>query len=139
MSVLLDETPVEVLALHVPASDWRLIVKARPNLLVEGPHDSTERLLAALASHSPTPVGDWRQSGETAEGATLIVRDVDRLTAQEQRELMDCMKGDEGPSIPRQIISTSATAVFPLIARGLFLEALYYRLNSVCLKIGEPS
>jgi hypothetical protein len=137
MSVLLDETPVEVRALRVPSSEWKLILRARPNLLVEGPHESTERLIAVLASHSPAPPDDWRHSTESAPDAALLVRDVDTLSAEDQRELMNRIKGDEGPFTPRQVISTSATPVFPLIERGLFLEALYYRLNSVRLTIGE--
>lgn len=130
-----DETPSEVLALHVEAFDWQLIVNTRPNLLVEGPQESTESLIAVLASVSPEPLRDWRLSAEGAAAPTLLVRDVDELTVEEQRQLMDRMRGTEGQPMPRQIISTSATAVFSLVERGLFLEDLYYRLNSIRLEI----
>lgn len=134
-----NETPAEVLALRVPAFDWQLIVTARPNLLVEGPQESIECLVAALASVSPEPLWDWRQSPKGAAATTLLVQRIDALTVDEQRQLMDRMRGGEGQPVPRQVISTSATAVFPLVEKGLFREDLYYRLNSMRLEIGATA
>ena len=132
-----SEMPAEILALDVQPSDWRVIVSARPNLLVEGPQANSERLIGILASLSPDPVRDWRQLADCLS-TTVLVRGVDALTPEEQRKLMHRLEGASGQPLPRQVISTSTRAVFPLVECGLFLSQLYYRLNSVRLQVGEP-
>jgi hypothetical protein len=131
------ETPPEILALHLPPCEWEIIVDARPNLLVEGPSSTTEGLIQVLASVSPEPWRDWRQAPPDAPlSTTLVVRDADALTPEEQRLLLDRLNGVGGQP-PRQIVSTSARPVFPLVERGVFLADLYYRMNSVRLPISE--
>lgn len=36
---------------------------------------------------------------------------------------------------PRQVICSTTTSLFPLVARGLFDETLYHRLNVVTVRI----
>jgi hypothetical protein len=48
----------------------------------------------------------------------------------------------DDPHGSKQVVSTTADSLFPRVARGLFDEALYYRLNvmrlSVALKARAP-
>lgn len=38
-----------------------------------------------------------------------------------------------------QIVSTTTSGLLPLVATGGFLEALYYRLNIICIDVTAPS
>jgi transcriptional regulator of acetoin/glycerol metabolism len=56
-----------------------------------------------------------------------VLRNVSALDGHGQAALLRWL--DAG----RQVISTTAHPLFPLITRGLFDEALYYRLNVTLL------
>jgi Sigma-54 interaction domain len=71
-------------------------------------------------------------SAETA--SVLILEDVETLTAEDQAELLARL---DGARSQLQIISTTEHSLFPLVARGLFDAALYYRLNVVLLRFRE--
>jgi predicted kinase len=47
-SVRKDEVPVELVELQVPTQEWRAILTARPNVLVEG-SDGRDRLVGTSA------------------------------------------------------------------------------------------
>jgi hypothetical protein len=60
---------------------------------------------------------------------TFIVRDVDELTPGDQRRFFDWSERAAGRS---QIISTSREPLLRYVKAGLFLDTLYYRLNTIC-------
>jgi hypothetical protein len=132
-----DKTQAQLGALDVSPQDWFVIISARPNVLVEGPERSTEVLIQALATAVHETMYDWNQPWPKDGRATVIVRAVDTLSDEEQRQVLDLLNDSGNGSPPRQVVTTSARPLFPLIHQGLFREDLYYRLNVVHLKIGE--
>jgi transcriptional regulator of acetoin/glycerol metabolism len=59
------------------------------------------------------------------------------LGRHEQAALLEWLDGER-----KQVVSTTVDPLFPLIARGLFDEALYYRLNVMLMRIdstGAPA
>jgi len=66
----------------------------------------------------------------TGECGALVLGNVCALDRHEQAALLRWL--DVGR---KQVVSATAQPVFPLIARGLFDEALYYRLNVMRLSI----
>jgi DNA-binding NtrC family response regulator len=59
----------------------------------------------------------------------LILRDVDALVHADQRRLLDWL----GNAVAVKVISTATASLLPRIARGGFLDSLYYRLNTICI------
>jgi hypothetical protein len=109
---------------------------ARVNLLVTGPDDLTNVFVKSLRSHIRNPVVVLR-GGESfalpsAPVGTLFLGDVGALTSEEQLRLHEWLE-----QRPRetQVISTSATALMPMVAAGSFLEGLYYRLNTIYIDV----
>jgi hypothetical protein len=62
--------------------------------------------------------------------ATLVVREVECLDGRQQSRLLSWLDEAHGA----QVISTSATAVYPRVERDRFSDALYYRLNHLCFE-----
>jgi hypothetical protein len=114
--------------------ELQILSTARPNVLVTGAPDAVERSLASLMPHLDMPVYDWtpdvlqRQQGEMK---TLVIHDVDALSAEHQVALSAWL---DRPAIGRtQVVSTTNAPLFPRVVAGLFLEELYYRLNTLVL------
>ena len=81
----------------------------------------------------------WQRSDEPfkrppRETATLILQDVAALGAADQNRLREWL---QEPTQHAQVVSMSATPVFPLVVRGLFDATLYYRLNVMLLRVTE--
>jgi hypothetical protein len=115
-------------------AEWQMLCAARPNVLVMGPADALEQLLAELTPHLGQPVCEWapdalRQS--PADVKTLVIRGVDALSSEQQRNLSAWL--ERSATTPPQVVSTATVPLFPRIAAGLFLEELYYRLNTLVL------
>jgi hypothetical protein len=118
---------------HSPL-EWHILKTACPNVLVTGPTDAVERSLATLWPYLEQPVccetPDTLLSS-SGDVRTFVIRDVDRLSASQQRQLALWLERSAATRI--RVVSTSAVSLFPLVAAGLFLEALYYRLNMLLL------
>ena len=63
---------------------------------------------------------------------TLLLRNVAALNRIEQERLRDWL----ARTSDTQVVATNTTPVFPLVERGAFLDALYYRLNMTYLEVG---
>jgi hypothetical protein len=111
--------------------DWRAMLTMRPNVLIEGPEAATEAVLRALRPHCAEPASDWGDMLGDQHPPTLIVREVAALTATDQQRLQQWLDSGERS----QVLSTTAQSLFSLVERGLFLEALFYRLNVVRLDV----
>ena len=106
------------------------------NLLLTGPADVADGFVKSLRPHLQDPVVILRAGQPFALPSTpvgtLFLADVGALTSEEQRRLHEWL---EERSICTQVISTWATSLMPMVAAGSFLEALYYRLNTIYIEI----
>ena len=108
--------------------DWRFLLSSRANVLLEGPDRAIERAVSVLSPHLRSPIQmcpHWAPQ-EVAREGTLILRDLETLSAQEQQNLLFWLD-DAGEQI--QVISLSTTPLFRRVLEGDFLDTLYYRLN----------
>lgn len=116
-------------------NDLQLARPRRTNLLLVGSPVATRLVLEMLDLGVREPVLTWRP-GQALElppagrAATLVLHDVDRLSAPEQHFVLGWL---EQPTGTIWIVSTTAESLWPLVQRGAFSEVLYYRLNTVCL------
>jgi hypothetical protein len=111
---------------------------SQQNVLLEGPEPAMKGFLDVLIPHVMAPVL-WDQPGVPRElrgdsHGTLILRDVGELSAEAQERVLHWLD-DVSLDGQLQIVSTSATPLFPLVERGSFDSRLYYRLNVVLLDL----
>jgi transcriptional regulator of acetoin/glycerol metabolism len=59
-----------------------------------------------------------------------VLRNVGALDQSNQSSLLRWLDGGQ-----RQVVSTTVHPLFPLVARGLFDEQLYYRLNTMLIRL----
>jgi len=117
--------------------DWECLCAGRHNVLLEGPDDSTGQLVRLLEPFLSKPVR-WRSlSAAFARPAercgTLVLQNVGTLGRSDQADLRRWLD-DSGERT--HVVSTTARALFPLVERGLFDEALYYRLSVMLFCVG---
>jgi hypothetical protein len=125
---LREETPDDRV---VSSVEWRTVVSGHQNLLLEGPQEWAAALLRHLAPLLELPVV-WATSAlpnalAAGHRGALILQDVAALRRDDQLTLFRWLN-DGG-----QVISATATPLFPLVVGGDFDEALYYRLNVIRL------
>lgn len=65
---------------------------------------------------------------------TLVIRDVDALTPEDQRKLCEWL---DSRSDRTQVVSTASAPLVPLVDSGQFDDALYYRLNMVYVDLTD--
>jgi hypothetical protein len=93
--------------------------------------------MAGLCPYLRAPLVEWHPQAmveppQEAVG-TLIVCGVDTLDLLQQERFLAWLHGHADV----QVISVAERPVFPLVARAEFLEALYYRLNVLCLVMAD--
>ena len=102
-----------------------------PNALVVGSSSVVRAAIAALLPHLPQPVSQYESGVSTPPFAnargTLVLWNVDLLDNGEQRRLFDVIE-DHRRLV---VMSVTPTGLFERVQRGEFIEALYYRLNTV--------
>lgn len=117
------------------SGEGRAILSARANaLLITGAASIGDELVRMLAPHVAAPVHTvigWPREGAPQQG-TLIIREVDRLSADEQQAMLTWLVETRKTV---QTISVCAEPLFPLVARGQFLCDLYYHLNIIYVQI----
>jgi hypothetical protein len=101
--------------------DSEILKAVDVNALIVGPDDSVEQFLAELQ-----PSAD-----------TLVIRHVDRLSGNQQKQLSRRL--ERATDAPHRVLSTTAVPLFELVTAGLFLEVLYYRLNTVLVDLRCPA
>jgi hypothetical protein len=135
------DAPSRAYALASSLTSELLAHTLRPNVLVIGPVARSEATVAAIVgalsalSMLSTPVQYWTPDSplpSPGDTTTIVIRDIATLSLSSQQAWLARMND---PHAHAQIIATSSIAVFPLVARGVFLEDLYYRLNTVLLDV----
>ena len=119
------------------AADWRRAAIAQHNMLLDGPEAHVQAVLRLLTPYLRNPV-TWLQRGisqtlPAEESCTLVMQNIAALDRQDQLRLRVWL--DE--SAHRQVVSTSAYPVFPLVDCGVFDATLYYRLSLVRVSVGQ--
>ena len=129
-SILAPGADLEVIA----TPEWASLCTRRPNVVLEGSPRWTESLVLFLAPHLRRPVS-WIRSEPFAppggECASLVVKNVASLS---QKAQVDLLRWLERSDERRQVVSTTEQPLFSLVERGLFDEALYYRLAVILLR-----
>jgi hypothetical protein len=118
----------------ISTPEWVSLCAARHNVLLEGSDESTESLVLFLAPYLCRPVV-WKPPHAPValpSGAcgALVLQNVGALSRPEQAELLRWL---DNSTDRKQVVSTTVQPLFPLVERGLFDEALYYRLNIMLL------
>jgi hypothetical protein len=120
---------------------YRVAPVLRANVLVVGPDDVLKHLLDAVLPSLREPISRLapRHSAllpAAGECATLIIENVGALPLHDQQHLFDWLTATVGRT---QIVSTTASTLLPLVESGAFVEALYYRLNIICIDMTSTS
>jgi Sigma-54 interaction domain len=107
----------------------------RVNLIVTGQDGVIEYLLDALLPDLREPVGRWCPGEQLllpppALIGTMIFQDIGAMPYDDQCRLLKWLDGAAGRT---QVVTTTSTPLIAQVARGSFIEALYYRLNIVCI------
>ena len=111
------------------------------NVLVVAPDDVITRVLDAAMPSLRQPIfrlapGESAILPAVGECGTLIIENVGALPLHDQQQLFDWLTATVGRT---QIVSTTVSALLPLVETGAFIEALYYRLNIICIDVTTTS
>ena len=120
------------------AAECRAVYLQHHNVLLEGPETAVEAVLPLLQPGLREPV-IWKHARgalelPTSHAGALILQEVASLTIDEQARLLEWL---EALTDRPQLVSTSSEPVFARVARGLFAESLYYRLNVVLMDLNS--
>jgi hypothetical protein len=121
-------------AAHV---DLLLMGMPRVNLLLIAPDGVVRYVLESLLLDLEEPIVH-RQAGERLvlppvdRDGTLILHEAGSLCPEDQLLLLDWLERAEGRT---QVVSTSSVPLLPRVHSGMFIDTLYYRLNTVCVDV----
>ena len=125
-----------------PPDGWRSLIGTRANVLVSGAADALAAFVSAARPAMREPVRSTAHFAlmhpEAARPAmlparTLILTDVNALDEAGQQWLMKWL--NEGNDADIQVISLTSAPLFALVESKRFDATLYYRLNTIHLKI----
>lgn len=111
--------------------EGRALAAGHPNVLVRGTRHECDRIVAALRSCFRQPIHTSLQSWRppvASGGGTFIMYDLETLASADQRELLSWLN-EEAARV--QMVGVTSAALFPLVEGAGFLDALYYRLNTL--------
>jgi hypothetical protein len=128
-------------------TDWQLSRAAdvvrllrglpRVNLLLMGVDSEMWPPLKMRLMQLDEPIVIWSPGRrlalpESTRTGTLVLNDVEALTRDDQRQLLEWLE-PAGRCV--RVISTTSVPLFTRLESGGFSETLYYRLNTVMLEI----
>ena len=101
---------------------------------------SVQVVISSLLPCVQSPIQYWdplviREPVASGYG-TLVVWELDRCDAEQQQWLLTWLSTRPEPA---QVISTASSHLFARVAYGAFLDALYYRLNTVRVELTNPT
>jgi hypothetical protein len=114
--------------------DLDLARATRANVLVVGADQAVSNALAVIVADVERTVVLDRSSeplrlpSPVRSAPTVVIRNVDRLTAEDQRELVDWLMVAQGHS---RVIATTSRSLVSMLDAQEFSATLYYRLNTV--------
>jgi hypothetical protein len=119
------------------ARELSLVGTARLNLLLVGGAEKVRLVLETQMSMFQTPVVSW-SPGEpfvlppVERTGALILHEVRSLSLHDQLQLLEWLAG----AVRRtQVISTTSAPLLPRVSARGFVDALYYRLNTVYIDL----
>jgi hypothetical protein len=117
--------------------DLQLLRMPRVNVLLVGPDGVVENVLDMVRPDLRKPIDVWHRGSPLvlptpSRAATFVLREIAGLAPDDQLRLVQWL--DTVPT-RAQIISTASAPLLPRVQCGRFLEALYYRLNTVCVDL----
>lgn len=129
-----------VAAVPAPAADedLRLARASRANVLLIGDDPQVSDAAAYLAGSAGSgTVTMWttvrlRLPRPATPEIVVIARRIDRLDPSEQQELLQWLTM---ASRATRVISTASASLWPMVCEGAFNPELYYRLNTVCIRV----
>ena len=111
--------------------EGRALAASHPNLVVRGTPEEAQLIVEALRPLFRPPVLEWVRGATPpagGEGGTFIIREMAQLSLHEQRNLLAWLN----ERLARvQMVGVTESALFPLTDGAGFLDALYYRLNTL--------
>ncbi len=111
--------------------EGRALAANHPNVVVRGTPEEAQQILDALRPLFRPPVREWRRGATpppAADGGTFIIREMEQLSLHEQRNLLAWLN----ERLSRvQMVGVTQSALFPMSDGAGFLDALYYRLNTL--------
>ena len=124
-----------------PPDGWTSLIGTRANVLVTGTADALTAFVSAARPAMREPVRSTAHSAlmqpEPARpilpARTLILTDVNALDEAGQQWLMKWL--NDGSDADTQVISLTSVPLFALVESKRFDATLYYRLNTIHLKI----
>ena len=95
-----------------------------------------EASLVGLGLVSRWEPGEQLVLPSAADTGTLILHEVGSLTHDDQLRLLTWLDQSAGRT---RVVSTASASLFARVEAGLFVEKLYYRLNTVSLNVAPGS
>ena len=127
--------------------DWRLARAAhedlvrmgrpRVNMLFTGTEGVIENMMDALLPDLREPIGRWCPGEQLLLPppsliGTMIFHEIGKMPYLDQHRLNEWLETAAGKT---QVISTTTEPLFSRVEAGLFVDALYYRLNIICMDV----
>jgi sigma-54-interacting transcriptional regulator len=116
----------------LPGKDLRRLVNSGANLLVRGEKSVATATVVALSVDFPQPATTWAPEAgadlPALDRGTLVIQGIEELDPHSQRTLLAWL--EDRPSRVR-VITTTSRDLFAMVNSGVFLDELYYRLNTI--------
>lgn len=117
--------------------DWELVSAAPVNVWLRGSQRATRAALTTIRPSLTKPVVTLRAGASldflrrSSSIGTLILEDASALSLDDQRRLLAWLHTAAGT----RVISSTSSPILPLIKAGVYLDSLYYRLNTVYVEM----
>ena len=121
----------------VPTEEFEILRAWHPNLLIGGSREATTSALEALRDVFRPVIVSWA-GGATlpmpplSGTRTLILRDADLLSPEDQQQLIAWLKQD---SRSVQVVATTTRPLLELVESANFDASLYYALNVIFIRL----
>jgi hypothetical protein len=135
-----DDRPVETGDWASVEDDIEIVRQTRANVLVTGPEFQVTKVTRRLVADASAVVGIPCQAKPLpffplpVPRAIVLFRDIDTLDAEGQALLLQWLESVTADQI---IVSTASGSLLAAVDAGTFDPQLYYRLNTVYIKLGE--
>lgn len=118
--------------------DLSLARECEVNVLLIGDDPELSNAAASLAgSAAPATVALWAANVLPLPPQTdlvVVARGVDKLRPAEQHQMLQWLNVAGRHT---RVISTASPALWPMVRDGAFCPELYYRLNTVCVRLSH--